>query len=572
MKIDHHIGQTQTISAKYFYGDSFQSAPPYAGLPAGGSNNPDLFNSVAPSRVQMAGVNWTWNIGSTKILESRLGWTRFSQIIDINNKIDPASLGVDTGPLDPVDFGVPYVYLLPLGYGGYIGGVQGYPITTRPNQTLDWSEHFSWVKGNHTIKFGGNFQRAYTNSLRNRARTGMTMGYFSYYTSMSSDPVQDSVEELLLGKADFASRNFGDTHRHLFQKSVGFYAQDDWKVTPRLTLSYGLRYEINGTMTEQNNIGSNFFPDRGFEVLGQGIDRLHNVDYGDFGPHAGIAWDIFGNGKTALRAGYSLTFDVPNFAAFAAPYTFAGARAGAFSQPDLGQFSSFSVGESGDVGAGGGSGQAPNNPTGTAQDCFNPQSQTGDYICFTQGPVFGSSQTPIPPFNAFAVVNNFKTPRAHNFNLSIQQELFRNNVITVGYSGQRGRDLLMYRDLNASPIGSPCTNGPTCDEFRPFDGAIPDFPERHIIQATNAAQSQYDSMQITYNQREWHGLNTQYNLTWSKCFDYNSVNRGGAGDYPQANNPFNPEDSRGLCDSDVRLNFNVGGLYAFPPSPSLESI
>lgn len=69
-----------------------------------------------------------------------------------------------------------------LGYGGYIGGVQGYPLTTRPDETWDWSEHFSWVKGNHTIKMGGNFQRAYTNSIRNDARTGLTVGYFAYYT------------------------------------------------------------------------------------------------------------------------------------------------------------------------------------------------------------------------------------------------------------------------------------------------------------------------------------------------------------------------------------------------------
>ena len=147
---------------------------------------------------------------------------------------------MDTGPLSPADFGVPYVYLLPLGYGGYIGGVQGYPITTRPDQTWDWSEHFSWVKGNHTIKLGGNFQRAYTNSLRNNARTGLLLGYFTYYASMSADPIQDSIEELLLGKADNANRTFGDTHRHLVQNSVGFYAQDDWKIKPRLTLTFGL--------------------------------------------------------------------------------------------------------------------------------------------------------------------------------------------------------------------------------------------------------------------------------------------------------------------------------------------
>lgn len=558
VKIDQHIGQNHAISGKYIFGDSFQSAPAFAGLPAGGNNPANLFNSVAPSRAQMGGLSWTWNMGSNKVLESRLGYTRFAQIIDVNNKIDPASLGVDTGPLDPADFGVPYVYLLPLGYGGYIGGVQGYPITTRPDQTLDWSEHFSWVKGNHTIKLGGNFQRAYTNSLRNRARTGLILGYFSYYTSMSDDPVQDAVEQLLLGKADSSSRNFGDTHRHIFQNSVGFYGQDDWKITPRLNLSFGLRYDINAALSEQNNIGSNFIPGRGLVTLGQGIDHLYDLDLGDFGPHAGFAWDIFGNGKTALRGGYSMTYDLWNFAALAAPYTFAGARAGVFTQPFLGQFTTTSVSQTGDVG-GGVTAVNPNDPAAT---CYDPTTATGDYICFSQGPVFGTSPTGTPPYNAFSVVNDFKTPRLHNFNLSLQREVARNNVLTVGYSGQRGRNLVMYRDLNASPLGSPCNNGSSCDPYRPYAANFPDL--RHIIQATNTAESQYDSLQASYNQRGWHGLNTQYNFTWSKCLDYSSSNRGGAGDYPQANNPFSAADSRGLCDHDVRLNFNAGGVYTLP--------
>src|SRR6202011_1982565 len=141
----------------------------------------DMFNSVAPSRAQMAGVSEMWNIGNNKILESRLGYTRFAQLLGIGNHIDPKSLGIDTGPLAPLDFGVPYVYMYHLSYGGYIGGVQGYPLTTRPDATYDWSEHFSWVKGNHTIKLGGNFQRAVTNSIRNNARTGITVGYFTSY-------------------------------------------------------------------------------------------------------------------------------------------------------------------------------------------------------------------------------------------------------------------------------------------------------------------------------------------------------------------------------------------------------
>jgi hypothetical protein len=402
---------------------------------------------------------------------------------------------------------------------------------------------------------GGNFQRAYTNSLRNRARTGLIFGY----APVSNDPIQDAVEQLLLGKADDANRNIGDTHRHLFQNSVGFYAQDEWKLKPGFTLSFGLRYDINGALSEQNNIGSNFFPSTGKEVvLGQGISRLYNLDLTDFGPHAGFAWDIFGNGKTALRGGYSMAYDIFNMAALAAPMSFAGARAGSFSEPNLGAFASFSVDETGE-------GALPfNNPMST---CLDPATGEGDYVCFGQGPIFGASPSGAPPYNSFAVDNNLKTPRLNNYSLSVQQQVARNNVVTIGYSGQRGQNLLMYRDLNASPIGSPCDSPSSCDEFRPFAATQPD--RRHIIQATNAGSSQYDSMQVSYNQRGWHGINTQYNLTWSKCFDSNSANRGGAGNYPQANNPFNPDDSRGLCDHDVRLNFNVGGVYSFPNIPGL---
>ena len=302
VKFDYRLNNKNSLAVRYIFGDSLQSAPPYAGLPPGPGQPADLFNSVAPSRAQMAGVSLISNFGTNKILESRVGFTRFAQLLGIQNKIDPKSLGVDTGPLSPADFGVPYVYLLPLGYGGYIGGVQGYPITTRPDQTWDWSEHFSWVKGNHTVKFGGNFQRAYTNSLRNNARTGMLLGYFSYYTSISGDPIQDSIEELLLGKADNANRAFGDTHRHLVQNSVGFYAQDDWKIKPRLTVSFGLRYDIFGNLRDRNNVAANFFPGAGLVQVGQGINRLYNIDYKDFGPRVGFAWDIFGTARQLCAA------------------------------------------------------------------------------------------------------------------------------------------------------------------------------------------------------------------------------------------------------------------------------
>jgi hypothetical protein len=586
VKFDLKINSSNTLAARYIFGDSLQSAPAFAGLPAGGSN-PDLFNSVAPSRAQMIGLSWTTNFSANKILESRVGYTRFSQLLGINNHVNPQSLGIDTGPLSPGDFGVPYVYMYHLGYGGYIGGVQGYPLSTQPDATYDWSEHFSWVKGNHTIKIGGNFQRAVTNSIRNEARTGMTLGYFSYYAPITGG-IQDDVEQLLLGKADVADRSFGDTHRHIYQNSVGFYAQDDWKLKKNFTLNYGLRYDINGTMRDKNNLESNYIPGRGLVKVGQGTNGIHNIDYRDFGPHLGFAWDLFGNGKTALRGGYSLTYDVANFGAFASPYTFAHAHTGVFTQANLGFFN---VTNESNVALGGGSLLPPNQTDYVlGSGCYDPTTGFGDYICFDSalvGPLYGPNPSNQLPNNAFSVVTNFKTPRYHNINLSIQREVARNNVLTIGYSGQRGRDLLIYQDLNASPLGSgiadtgaPCL-GNACDPYRPLTLAgvtdpttgLPLF--RHVIQATNLGRSQYDSLQTSFNQRGWHGIDTQYNLTWSKCYDDNSVNRGGGnGDYPQINNSnpvgstalgvANIANNRGLCDHDVRLNFNVGGVYAMP--------
>jgi hypothetical protein len=426
-----------------------------------------------------------------------------------------------------------------------------------------------------------------TNSLRNDARTGLTLGYFSNYAYINGG-VADDVEELLLGKADLANRSFGDTHRHILQNSVGFYAQDDWKIRKNFTLSYGLRYDINGTMRDKDDQEAVFVAGSptGLEQVGHGIGGISKVDYHDFGPHLGFAWDIFGNGKTALRAGYSLSYDVPNFGSFAAPYGFAHARTGVFTQTNLGFFN---VTNYSNVGVGGGSGMPPDMTDYVLDSgCYDPATGVGDYICFDSArvndPLFGPNPTGQPPYNAFALVSNFKTPRYHNINVSVQHELFRNNVLTVGYSGQRGRDLLIYHDLNATPVGTidPDTGvacvASGCDPFRPLssvytqDGS-PVF--EHVIQATNLASSQYDSLQTSFNQRGWHGLDTQYNLTWSKCFDDNSVNRGGSGgDYPQLNNT-NPVGStalgvadignnRGLCDHDVRLNFNVSGVYAFP--------
>src|SRR6266478_4031230 len=181
VKFDYVFSQSQRVSVKYLFGDSFQSQPSAPGVPQSAgplATSPNMWNSVAPTRAQLAGINYTWTISPTEVLESRFGYQRFSQRIGVNNNIDPSALGINTGPLgagpqDTENFGVPALYYLGyFGASGYsvVGGIQGYPIVTRPDASYDWQEHLTMIKGNHTITTGAQFQDPSPQTPRHRAR------------------------------------------------------------------------------------------------------------------------------------------------------------------------------------------------------------------------------------------------------------------------------------------------------------------------------------------------------------------------------------------------------------------
>jgi len=606
IKIDHKVNSKLSISGRYLYADSIQSAP-VAGYtlppPTGSGLGPDGFNTIAPTRVQLAGGTMTWSISPTKILDVRFNWSRYAQILDVNNKISPKSLGVDTGPLDPADFGVPVFYVSNAS-AGYIGGVVGYPLSTRPTQNYNTSVHYTWIRGAHTLKLGGNYDYASTFSLRNRARTP--------FTDLNEDWTT-TLESLLVGRVDRANRSFGDTSRHLFEPSTGLYFQDEWKASPRLTISYGLRWDLNGALGDADKIASNFYPcappqtsmcppggaPAGLVRVGTGNPRLYGLDFRDFGPRAGLAWDVFGNGKTAFRVGYSMAYDVANFAAISAPYTYQGDRAGAFTNSNLGVFAVSAR-------ATGLSGLRSDFSNGTitldqydamvqpillqalgANTCYNPGVNTGnyDFVCFGPQPgsatfggssnvpfqTFGGNPTSSPPFNIAGIVSPLRTPRIQYYSATIQQQVFNKNAITLSYIGAHGTDMFLNRSLNQRPIGcfsagQQLTTGACA---RPFATLFPQFGI--INQLTNEGYSRYNAMQLGFRQRDWHGLNSIVNFTWSNCIDTNSVNRGGtsAGALPIAENPYNPDSNRGPCDTDVRLNFTSGITYDFPRSRAL---
>lgn len=415
-----------------------------------------------------------------------------------------------------------------------------------------------------------------------------------------------------------ASILVGNLVRHFTYSGYAAFFQDDWRVSPRLILNLGLRYELDTVPVEQDNLQGNFTPASGLQQVGKGISAPYQVDHNNFSPRLGFAWDIFGNGKTVLRGGGGVLYEQLSLDVFQGIGNSFGLRV----EPTGNQLCS--GGATGSCVAGPGNIAVANvSLSGTPLDGATPP--PGSFATAAPGSVaFGwgnnSQSTPIFPFvtacgegntvipgsaglkpsqcHAIMVNQNLRSPYVEVWNLSLQRSLSNNLSLEVSYVGNHGVKLIGALDLNQptlSTINVPgvgsVTTGPgwtpaslsacaagatlkalkaTCapsggleNAGRPFHANFPYL--RFVDYFGNLDTSSYNGLQATLTARNYHGLTMTTGYTYSHALGESSDQGTSGGLVIPANSYGNFRNELYTSTAfDMYQRLTISGNYAIP--------
>ena len=550
-KIDHTVSTTNTLTGRYFFGDSTQAFP--LALTGSGGQLPG-FNTVTPTRVQMAAISDVQTFGRV-VNEMRYGWNRFSEgFFPQDQSFHPSSIGLcaasdtlDCQGTGVHDSGLPIILVsvTPSGASSFfsqLGTTSGDP-RARHDTNTHFVEDVGWKLGKHDLKAGFEFRR-----------TSIQQYFDKYFRGRLKFP---DLSTFLEGVPSSGLQYSGDSLRHTSENSYGLYLQDSFRLNPRITVNYGLRWDYYGVVKEKNNLFANFLvssfdpvADSGTGTYTQvgtnGLSRLYNPDYKNFSPRASIAWDVTGKSKTVVRAGAGLFFDAFSQDMFLGHLPFSAYYAPG---PAYGNF--------------GGS----NAITGAALNV--------DTIAQGQ-PVYGPSDCTSQECDIFGVDPHIKTPYMENYNINLQQQIGSKTVLQIGYVGSQGHRLLRFYDLNqptsAAVTAADCPFGiATCattgmvQDFgvpRPFgDAGVGAY---YIYQEKSNAKSNYNSLQVSYKVNSWRGITSAVNYVYSKSLDTASDLEDFVPNAAQPQDSNSPGREYGPSNFNVPHRFTWVFAYEFP--------
>ena len=582
-------GAQDKVAARFFFSDS-ESLLPFGAGGLQASLGGTLASSISatdlnfpydiPVRGRFFSVNETHLFSPALVNDFRFG---FVHINDSLINVPPVTV-TDLGINRPTNNITKSIYKFTLGSSGFQIGPTPPADQFQNQDTFNFVDTVSWVRGAHFLRFGGEYTRVNLDKLFPQTFNGQL--FFVNSPGGATD-----FQKLVVGAPDFSFGGGGVFNHQYRNNNFGFFAQDDWKVRPDLTLNLGVRTEVLGAFYDTLCHIGNFDPQladsgkypfvyggcanklnlAGLSGSGNNTTYKNNFTTG-LGPRLGFAWDVFGRHTTTVRGGYGIYFvredvgtvDQLSFQAPYLPIAFGGGSAGSLSNFFLTGVNALPKAGVLDPNFVPCLGALQNFPSGDTR-------QFPNYACATGSAGLVPSQF----LFVLTVPRTFKAPNTQQWNLTIQRALGKSWVFEAGYIGTHALHLretrtsiqaklataakpLTVRAEDGTPFvitESTAGNGVARSNLQGFNG----YGGFQIF--ANDAYSHYHSLQTTLSRR-WLAGYFQAAYTWSKSTDATSSGN------TALNTAFNDETdlkfSRGLSDFDRTHRFVVSYRYDLP--------
>jgi hypothetical protein len=566
IRIDHKIAKNDDFFARFSYEDQPSVIPaPFNNVLDGGS----FFDGIEDNSYRSLALSETHLFTPQLVNEFRVGYNRINSHrlqpnFDKNISGDPAYgidypgvpfvAGTDNGGLPQITFSDGTV---PIGSSTFL------PSVEKQNSYV-FTENLTWIKGRHSLKFGGEIRREQFTIFQPAESRG-TLSFGGEFTDNPAAPTTggEAIATFLLGIPD--SGAITNLHNVDYRRPIySLYAQDDFRVTPRLTLNLGLRYELFTTIKESHDEQATFDFNQealivpkgqkmqltptlaqSIPVLDTGSRGLISPDLNNFAPRVGIAYQI--TNKLVLRSGYGVFYGGQENGPFSNPSP-------AFNPPFF-SIQSFNLP----------CGFTAANPAANQTDCSIP-----NFNVLSQGFPLNSLSDPNTP-QFFSFDPRFtRAPYTQQWNMGLEYQLPSQILLQVSYAGSRGEKLFAFFNGNQAV--------PTADQTAPtaprrpvhtcnttlLPNCDPSVFDTTINMLRSNAFSNYNSLQARLQKRLSRGLEFEAAYTYAHALDdASSANLGSfaTGDFRDQRFP---QMEYGNADFDVRHRFTLSYSYELP--------
>lgn len=526
VRVDHNLTDSTRYFVRYNFFNSDIFVPPVFGQTAGGIPIRPGVGGFSKGRNQNVAINFNHVFNPNLLVDFRYAYSRYRV-----NVLQP-----DFGLSTARDVGIPNINLGGIDTSGLPnievegtasfrmgGGVACNCPLDQIENLNQWASNLNWNRGSHSTKWGADIRRFW--NFRRPSDISRRGRFFFRPAVTGSATVPGSgsgVASLLLGLPNSFDRIWSQGRNDEFENHLFFYGQDQWKITPKLTLNYGLRYEIYTPPGARRGQGSNFdFATGQVRIAGLGgipRDTGIETDLNNFAPRVGLAYMLAP--KTVLRAGFGRSY-FPNI--FAITISGQNWPFVAFQQI---------------------------NPQTTFSPVFNLDA--GPPL-LTFPPLPDNGLLPLP--NGIGMIGipfDRTTAYSDAWNFTVQRELTPGLSVDVGYVGNVGRQLYHNHNINQAVPGP----GPL-NPRRPF------FEKFGLTQSLtnrcNCSSSNYHGLQAKVDKRMAHGLSFIASYTWSKTINF--------GEYGTTD-AFNRHNDRGPANFDRASVFTLGHIWELPFGPN----